>query len=383
MNRYRVFVLGAGFSKPAGLPLCAELFDEIIKEAKRKNLYSNILKKDIDAFLEYLARTKGIKINENQINFEEFMSYLDVEHFLQLKGSDHWSAEGNKSQLVVRNLIALILHNAESSMTEKDFALYEKFVERLEPGDVILTFNYDTILEKAFSRKKVPYRLFPIRFKNVSFGSGEVLNTNEIVLLKMHGSINWFDISVYDDNQKALREQGIYVRPKHEVFAKQEEMFPLTKITNGPYPIDSPLHKIYMTSDIGKYLTNCSYVLAAPLIISPSYSKMVYLNPLTEFWRGYKHEGVGNGTVAIIGFSFPDHDAYIEQPLYYLVDNFQNNTYYSSILVKTNLKVVDYKQTQLEIDDYKKRYSFVDWNKADTYFKGFDEDSLDVIFEKP
>jgi len=35
-----------------------------------------------------------LKVNEDQINLEEFISYLDVEHFLQLKGSDHWSAEG-------------------------------------------------------------------------------------------------------------------------------------------------------------------------------------------------------------------------------------------------------------------------------------------------
>ena len=74
MKRYSVLVLGAGFSKPAGLPLCAELFAHIIREAKLRHLYDNILKKDIDAFLEYLDRAKGLKINEDQINFEEFIS---------------------------------------------------------------------------------------------------------------------------------------------------------------------------------------------------------------------------------------------------------------------------------------------------------------------
>ena len=147
--------------------------------------------------------------------------------------------------------------------------------------------------------------------------------------------------------------------------------------------VDSPLHKIYITSEIEKYLANCSFTLTAPLIISPSFSKMVYLNPLTEFWRGYNDMGVGNGTVAIIGFSFPEHDAYIEQPLYYLVDNFQNNTYYSSILTKTNLKMVDRKQTPLELAEYKSRYRFVDWTRTDTYLEGFDINSLDIIFEKP
>ena len=78
MNRYRVLVLGAGFSKPAGLPLCSELFAEILVEAKLRGLYDNILKRDIDAFLEYLDKTKGVRISESQINFEEFISYLDI-----------------------------------------------------------------------------------------------------------------------------------------------------------------------------------------------------------------------------------------------------------------------------------------------------------------
>jgi hypothetical protein len=199
----------------------------------------------------------------------------------------------------------------------------------------------------------------------------------------MHGSIHWFDVSVFDENQKALRETNVYVRPKHEVFAEQTEMFLLEKIVNGPFPTDSPLNKIYKTENIERYLKHSPFVHTAPLIISPSFSKMVYLNPLVEFWRGSNNMGVGNGTVAIIGFSFPEHDAYIQQPLYYLVDNFQNNDYYSEILKKTNLKIVDRKGTQQDIDDYRKRYSFVDWSKTDTYFDGFDEHSLDVIFEQP
>ena len=93
LNRYRILVLGAGFSKPAGLPLCAELFSEIVALAKLRGLYK-VLKKDIDRFLEYIERTKSLSIAESEINFEEFISFLDVEHFLQLKGSDHWSTEG-------------------------------------------------------------------------------------------------------------------------------------------------------------------------------------------------------------------------------------------------------------------------------------------------
>lgn len=379
-DKYRVFVLGAGFSKPAGLPLCAELFSEIIQEAKNRSLYG-ILEEDINSFLEYQVRAGGKTIAENEINFEDFISYLDIEHFLQLKGSDHWSDEGNKSQLIVRNLIAQILYEKESAMLDKDFALYEKFAERLKPNDVIITFNYDSILEKTFLRKQIPYRLYPTRYKSVHFGGGEVQNTDEIVLLKMHGSIDWFNVAAFDREQKVLRESPIYCPPRNQVFARQENPLLLEKIIDEPFPQDSPLHKIYKIDKLDEYLSNSSFALTSPLIISPSHSKMIYLNPLTEFWNGYNYSGTGNGTVTIIGFSLPEHDEYIRQPLYYLVDNFQNNDYWKGFLEKTNLKMVDYKQSQSDIDAYKKNYSFVDWSRTDCYFNGFNEESLDVIFE--
>lgn len=78
-RNYRVFVLGAGFSSPAGLPLTADLFGQILSKAKSMGLYAP-LKNDIYDFLEYLERMRGIKVSEEQINFEEFMSFLDVDN---------------------------------------------------------------------------------------------------------------------------------------------------------------------------------------------------------------------------------------------------------------------------------------------------------------
>lgn len=47
---YNIFVLGAGFSKPAGLPLCDELFKEILRKSKKTDIYQNILKKEKELF---------------------------------------------------------------------------------------------------------------------------------------------------------------------------------------------------------------------------------------------------------------------------------------------------------------------------------------------
>lgn len=383
-DKYRLFVLGAGFSKPAGLPLCFELFEQILEEAKIKfrHIGKTRLDRDIENFLDYQYGVKGKKLSRKDINFEDLISYFDIEHFLKLKGSDHWSDEGNVSQIIVKNLIAYVLYEKESLMKDEDFILYEKFAENLKSGDVIITFNYDTILERTFLRKQIPYRLYPTRYESFSFGGGKVQHTDEIILLKMHGSIDWFDFAVYERWQEALKDSPVSAPVRHSVFAREGDPLSLEKIIDCPYPKESPLNKIYRINDVSEYLYTTNLSSASPLIISPSHSKMVYLNPLTEFWYGFNNFGVGHGTVAIIGFSLPEHDEYIRQPLYHLVNNFQNNDYWKDFLEKTNLKMIDYKQSQAEIGAYKKNYSFVDWSRTDCYFDGFDEKSLEVIFGK-
>jgi hypothetical protein len=88
---YDVFVIGAGFSKPAGIPLTSELFNLIVRDTKVTTAYHNILEPDISRYLEYYNRTHPTPITEDTINVEDFMSYLDIEHYLSLKGSDTWS----------------------------------------------------------------------------------------------------------------------------------------------------------------------------------------------------------------------------------------------------------------------------------------------------
>lgn len=204
---YDIYILGAGFSKPAGLPLGNELFRKIIKESKKNDLYKNILKKDIRRYLYYFNKVNNKTIIENDINFEEFISYLDIEHYLALKGKDTWSNEGNRSQIVIRNLIAKVIHDFQVKMNNKKYELYLKFVDKLDLSDIIITFNYDTILETALKRINKPFRYFLNRLSSVSNSSGIIDNTNEeIVLLKMHGSINWFDISNFNRNYDNLKK---------------------------------------------------------------------------------------------------------------------------------------------------------------------------------
>lgn len=373
-----VFILGAGFSKPAGLPLGSELFADIIKYAKIRGLYENILKADIESFLQYSNAANGVSISENQINLEEFISYLDIEHLLILQGSDHYSDEGNRSQFAIRNLIALTLYFRQMAITDESFALYERFVKLIEPGDWIFTFNYDTIIESALQKQNIPYRLFQTRYKDIHFGGGEVAEeTGEIVLLKMHGSIDWFNKKYYLKNREYLKRYGHDRNPHNAVFDGRRN-FNLRRLTDDPYPEDSHLRDIYVLENLDKYFAESNFISEAPLIISPSFSKLNYLNPLTELWAGFSKSGVYEKRLTIIGFSLPQHDEYIRQPLFWFIHNFQN--YDSPVAKKVKLRMIDLKRSEEEIVDYKTRYEFVNWSKAITYFGGFNLEAMNIIF---
>jgi hypothetical protein len=368
------YILGAGFSKSAGFPLGAELFPQILTAAKARGL-DHILQKDLDFFIDYKKRAHGKKLSESEINLEEFISYLDIEHYLTLEGSDHWSGEGNKSQMAIKNLIALVLYIHDQRVTNEEFELYESFVARLEPGDWIFTFNYDTILEKALRKKKIPFRLFPYRYAE---RSQSILtdNKDEIVVLKMHGSIDWFDKTYFDQSSISLKNNyGQDIKPFNKVFTNLES-FRLKKLVDSIDYEDSLLNNIYILENLEDYFFENSLLFQAPLIISPSYNKLVYLNPLKEFWWGFNRMGGFVERIVIIGFSLPDHDEYIRQPLYQLITNFQ----YHKSISKFNLKMIDYKKTEKGIREYKKNYRFINPKKTDFYFDGFNKTSLDVIF---
>ncbi|MGI0133660.1 MAG: hypothetical protein ACREBW_01715 [Candidatus Micrarchaeaceae archaeon] len=121
---------------------------------------------DLDAYIRFRKECDGKEVTPNEVDFEDFMAFLDVEHYLGLRGSNTWSDDGNESQVVVKTLIGEIL--TERMRTEDGIPeLYKKFAQTLRPGDFVLTFNYDVLLERALDAIGKGYRLFPQRFKVV------------------------------------------------------------------------------------------------------------------------------------------------------------------------------------------------------------------------
>jgi hypothetical protein len=184
-DKKRVFILGAGFSKQVDMPLATELTDLIFQKFRDDDAE--------DAIKWFDSLTQKIKkfSNSSKTNIEELFHYaqFDIELLKmeqQLRpvgrrdGITSWNhAEGIESWLqhMEEDLIDTILDKQKHA---KPLELIDNFANSLTINDTIITFNYDTLVEDALAKRKV------------SWNHGlKDQKTGEIVILKMHGSIDW------------------------------------------------------------------------------------------------------------------------------------------------------------------------------------------------
>jgi len=378
----RIIILGAGFSRPAGFPLATDLWREIRETAA---LYSPDLRackfnEDLDHYIEFRRDTSGNALTPETVDFEDFMRFLDLQHYLGLRGSDTWSEDGNEGTIVAKYLIGRILARHVNALTEIP-ELYLRFALRLEPDDVVISFNYDTLLERSLDAVGKPYRLFPTRLESVGDFGGVVDNSRqEVVVLKVHGSIDWFDRSRFERRIELHSKQG--APPPEDIIFSNENALGLVRIVDGPCDHSDPLKNVYRARDLKALYDKDLLFLATPRLLPPSANKLLYATQLNDFWRGMEHAGYYSYGMSIVGFSLPAQDEYALQILYQLVANYQRYNWDKHELggKKAPLAIVDFFPDEDSEKRFRARYRFVDFSRASVDGNGFNLASLDRIF---
>jgi hypothetical protein len=330
--------------------------------------------------MEFRCRCDGVRLNPDAIDFEDFLGFLDTEFYLGLRGSDTWADEGNSTQLLVKRLIAKILMERTPAKIALD-DLYLQFADGLQPGDSVLTFNYDILLERALEAVGKPFRLFPHRFNRVHFSYDEVDSSREeVTVLKLHGSVDWFDRGQYRQRCDAMAEFGLSSTPKDPVFNSKRAC--LKPIVDGPRHPDDPLREIFRLRNVDEIFGKEPAFSSPPWLLNPSSMKLVYANTVKDFWWGLGRAGGMNLSMAIIGFSLPPQDDYVRQAIYRLARNYQEVHWKDEMLGmrKTPLVLVDFRRSEAEQASFKQRYGFVDWERVHCCLDGFKQETLRVLF---
>ena len=244
-----------------------------------------------------------------------------------------------------------------------------------------MSFNYDVLLERALDAVGVPYRLFPDRYLSVNkYGAVVDDAREEVIVLKMHGSIDWFDRTQYDQVEGERLKAGLPPGHSDPVFGRIQER-KVTPLTDGPRFLTDPLMNIYRVGDIEGLYRNDPLFFATPVLLNPSPAKLVYSTIFRGFWDGLGRLGVFNFGMTIIGFSMPPQDEYLRQVLYRLVRNYQDAHPDDGALghTKTPLVLIDYRSSKQSRRELLDRYRFVDFDKTIVLWNGFDEEALATL----
>ena len=320
-----VYILGAGFSVAAGAPVMANFFD-----AMQECFFSGILDdSDKNAFqfaLEF--RKEMASASDNFVvdleNLEQLFGHLEMQITAGKRTSQH---RRQFIQAVLRTLELKIrpsrkrddeafLHDGlasgayrilelakktpfESLFPSSDAWIYHLFAVMVAKthlgasgkGDSIITFNYDLLLDQAFTEIRVPVAYHNgINSTTSDYPHFAYAANIKVPLYKLHGSANWIHCDKHDRN---------YCAP------------PMPPPANPPYSL---LRSSRMACpECNK--PNMKPVSGnpddhTPLIVPPTWNKAAWQIGLESVWKAAIEDLSSAGRIIVIGFSLPETDLF-------------------------------------------------------------------------
>ncbi len=292
----RVFILGAGFSKSAGMPLATELTELLIGETIRKH---NL--EEMSEWVEGLQeRLRKLENNGTAtINIEQFFHFANFDaeiwrmrqHLCPVGreyGDTPWQeAESIEAWLIYfeEDLVRVLWEKQQKA----DGKYITQFVKHLNPTDIVLTFNYDTLLENSLS--------------SCNCGWHHGLNDSScdsIAVLKLHGSIDWIALPRGTGNlSKCTR-----------LFSKDDTNAKNSEPSNEEYEYHLELYRVKKESDLkqsiqAKSANNRIFGLAG----LGSYKPLHRLPGSGMVWAKASEALITAEEIYIIGFSLSAFDA--------------------------------------------------------------------------
>ncbi|MDE2794986.1 MAG: SIR2 family protein [Gemmatimonadota bacterium] len=289
-------------------------------------------------------------------------------------GSDEYFAHGSRSIAAVRSAIQRILIQATPREIPK---LYQRFADQLCPNDVVLTFNYDTLLEQALDDIGKPYSLTPEWWLTDASG----FQPKFVDVLKLHGSIDWYDRHYLDAAMRWHSEQGQDVPNRDPIFGLSPSV-PSEPLSRGQTNVEFGNHilpRVFRVPEHREHFPIEGRVVSSivPFMLPPAYDKLLGNDPILDLWENLHRTQDAYSSIVVIGYSMPSHDSYAYEMLGRLLVKYQQGgdaTYWEHRRVPIQLvTLADSEQDAL------KCAPFLDPAKTRVWSRGFQTDCLDWI----
>ena len=298
----RMFILGAGFSAPAGLPLGPNLLQGVrddVKEQFNAAGWDGTLEQEIN---EWRTLYPG-----QRLDLEHVLAYTHRRHYLRLIRKEQYFEHGSRTIDAARRAIQKLLISATPKTTPD---LYLDFAKRLRPDDVVVTFNYDTLLEKALDDARKPYTLTPEWWLEDGFREAPV--AQHIDVLKLHGSIDWYDREYHDAARRWLAEQGHSIPNRHPLFGYSPSV-PTESLAKGvvrEFGTEILRRVRRVPNHPAHYPIPTRWGTIVPVILPPAHDKLLGYSPILDLWENLHIVASMASAIIVIGYSMPSYDSH-------------------------------------------------------------------------
>jgi hypothetical protein len=201
------FVLGAGASVDAGYPLAGQLGPALQKWIKLGKLPSS----DYESHLDQL-----VGLYETLENFEQILTDLD-------EGTP--GSPAAELEILIRHTISqsirVSIPEFFNDLRQAPALLYERFAtQKVRPGDVIISFNYDVAFERQLKRAGL---------WEIGDGYGfslrsDAIPSSRVKMFKLHGSTNWLGM-IFHGNRGFAQMAPSLVEDRPVIFGSREFEF--------------------------------------------------------------------------------------------------------------------------------------------------------------
>jgi hypothetical protein len=174
VKQNRVFILGAGFSVAAGIPLTQELLARAMKKfsVECPGIYSRV-----ENCAKECVGSTGNDLDLSTISFSELCTFIEFIELREYGGGERWCDNGSREKLALRFYLAKTIVECTPS-TSSVPQLYMDFAAQLHKRDIVISMNWDGLLEVAL---KAVGKTYTYNFSDEA----------AIKLSKLHGSVNW------------------------------------------------------------------------------------------------------------------------------------------------------------------------------------------------
>jgi hypothetical protein len=291
-----VFILGAGFSADAGLPLSSNFVSEMEKVSEQYYYLGksppslNVPMRDL---FEYIEKHRHYFEPNSVNNIELWLSLVSARNIGNNNGRNFIKLQ---MQIMISQTIEYFVSlNNNTSYIDKFIRC--AFVH--EKDSCVITLNYDDLIERSCEKLKKPFRYgfknfgFDNRFINYeSSYTGKMLDINDhkssLPILKLHGSYNW----IAERNKLSQIDSVRIICDMRNAFNNK---------------------KFWFSDEWTKY----RFVIEPPTI-DKAYSGQA----LIEIWRRAYDALVMATHLYVVGYSFPENDGYIK---YFLMASLADN----------------------------------------------------------